>query len=291
MRVCVSLFLIILTTTVSAYCDAAEIVAQTESAPAMAATISGRLLTPGKKPLTTGIVLLYDKSLGPPPSPGKYWRIPDIITGTDNKGNFSIEIPEGTYFLQAAQKKPDGEIGPPKEREFFYFHRNSKGKPRPLIVTPGSKMNLGALVSYVWTPDMSQRDKGITAVEGIVTDLAGKPVQGCLVFAHLTENVQERATFVSERTDNNGKFLLRVLEGTYYLKVRSVIGGGAPKEGEYLNSTSEFTPTKVTLATGQKLQDITLKVKKFSRPGSAQRPAGVVNVEKTWKNLGNIQAQ
>lgn len=289
MKTCLFLFLIIMTIAVPVYCETTEIAAQTETVPALPATISGRLLTPSKNPLTTGIVLLYDKSLGPPPSPGKYWRVPDMITGTDNNGYFSIEVPEGTYFLQAAQKKPDGEIGPPKDREFFYFHGNSKGNPYPLIVAPGSKKNLGKLISYVWLPGMTQREKGITAVKGIVTDLEGNPVQGAMVFAHFSDNVQGRATFVSDRTDKNGKFLLRVLEGTYYLKVRSVIGGGVPEEGEYLNITSEFTPTMVTLTKKTILTGIVLKVKKFSRPGTAERPVGSANIEKTWKNLGNLQ--
>lgn len=274
-----------------AYCETVADVSKVDNSSAMPGTIFGRVLTPDRKPFATGIILLYDKSLGPPPAPGKYWRVPDIMAGTDNKGAFLIEVPAGTYYLQAAQKKPDGEIGPPQEHEFFYFHGNSKGNPRPLTITSGSKLNLGTLVSYVWTPDMSQYEKGVTAVEGVVIDLENKPVQGALVFAHPSDNIQGRAMFVSDRTGRDGKFLLRVLGGIYYLKVRSVIGGGPPKEGEYLNITSEFKPTMVTLKKNNKLKDITLKVKRFSRPGSAQKPVGNSNVDKTWKNLGNLQAQ
>ena len=233
------------------------------------ATISGQILIQGKAPLVNGVVFLFDKSTGPPPSKqDKYWRVPDQISGIDKTGGFSFEVLEGTYYLTAAQKDPDADIGPPEVEEFHYFHGDSEGNPRPIIVTSGTRLDLGVLVPFLWSPNTIQRDKGITAVEGIVSDMKGKPVEGALVFAYLSKEITGRPIFISDKTDNHGKYLLRVHDsGTFYLKVRSVYGGGAPEAGEFLNITEEFKPVVVTLRKGQKLQGINLEVKKFPKRG------------------------
>jgi hypothetical protein len=262
--------LLFLATAVSAYGDAPPVSAQTLTSPVTGATISGQVKVKGNTPMINGIVLLFNKSMGPPPSKDKYWRVPDLIAGTDTDGKFSLEVPEGTYYLQVTQKNPESEAGPPKVSELFYFHADAEGNPRPLIVTPGTRLNLGVLTgAYLFTPNMIQRDKGITAVEGVVTDMEGRPVERAFVFAYLSKEATGRPVFVSDRTDKNGKYLLRVHDGgSYYLKVRSVYGGGPPQDGEFLNVTEEFEPVMVTLKKEQKLKGVTLKVKKFSRAGS-----------------------
>jgi hypothetical protein len=250
-------------------------------------SISGQVMIKSNFPMTNAVVLLFNKDMGAPPHPHKYWRIPDMITNTDNKGKFSIELQHGTYYLMVAQKDPNGEIGPPKKKEFLYFHGDKNGNARPITVTPGSKIDLGILAkSTVWTPKMVLQDKDMTAVEGIVVDMEGKPVNNAVVFAYLNPEAAGKPAFVSDRSDKKGRYQLRLYEGgTYYLKVRSVIGGGTPKAGEYQNTTEEFQPTEVILTKGQRLQDIALKVDKFSGKGLK----GTGQPDKTWKNTGNFQ--
>lgn len=261
------------------------------SATASATAISGQVFVKGKTPMQNGIVLLFNKDMGPAPSRDSYWRVPDMITGTDNGGRFSIQVSRGTYYLQVAQKNPDGEIGPPKETEYFYFHGDIQGRPLPIVVTSGN-YNLGVLKAFPFTPGMVQREKGITSIEGVVLDNEGSPVEKALVFVYLSEQAMGRPTFISERTDKNGRYVLRVHDGgTFYLKVRSVYGGGAPQEGEFLNITNEFTPHKVSLEKHQKLKGVTLKVLKFSRPGSGSGSVVPPPPEKVWKNIGELQGQ
>ncbi len=262
------LIILFLTTVVPAYSETPSNSGQTGTSSVTNATISGQVMI-GKTQMINGFVFLYDKSLGVPPSKDKYWRVPDLISPLDMEGKFSIDVPEGTYYLTAAQKDPDGEMGPPKVIEYHYFHGDAEGNPLPLIVTSGDKLNLGVLTGvFVWRPDMNKRGKGVTAVEGIVADIEGKPVEGALVFAYLSKEISGRPVFISERTDKNGKYQLRVHDGgTFYLKVRSVYGGGAPEEGEFLNITGEFKPFWVTVKKDQKLQGINLQVKKFHKRG------------------------
>jgi hypothetical protein len=234
------------------------------------ATITGSVISGSKTPLPNCIVLIYAKQSGPPPHPFRYWRIPDLISAATPDGSFSVQVPAGTYYLMAAQKNPTDPIGPPTKSELIYLHADATGTARPLHLASGERLNLGRVTATPWLPEQIQRDQGITAVKGIVVDQKGTPVANAVVFASLTKGTMGRPTFISERTDTNGQFLLRVSGGgIYYLKVRSVLGGGAPQTGEFLNTTEEFTPLEITLQQDQIRQGVTLTVKKFSRAGGA----------------------
>jgi hypothetical protein len=256
------LIVLFLTSAVPAYSEAPSNSVQTSKSPVTGATISGQLMI-GKTPMMNGLVFLYDKSVGPPPSFVKYWRIPDHTFPADRDGKFSFEVPGGTYYLQATQKDPNADMGPAKVEEFNYIYGDAEGNPLPLIVSSGAKLNLGLLYAFPVSPNLQQFDKGITALKGVVSDMEGKPVEGVMVFAYLSKDTSGRPVFVSTRTDIDGKYLLRVHDGgTFYLKVRSVMGGGAPKNGEFISAEE---PVMITIIKEQKLNGVALKANKFSR--------------------------
>lgn len=276
--------LLLLATTAPGHSETMSKSPQTSTTSDGTTRISGQVMVTKKTPMVNGVVLLYNKNMGPPPHPYKYWRIPDSISSTDKKGKFSLEVPEGTYYLMVAQKQASGEIGPPRESEYLYFHGDAKGNAIPITAVAGKKLNLGVLSkSQVWSPKMVPHDKDITAIEGIITDRDGKPVEGTIAFAYFSSNAVGRPAFISDKTSTDGKYQLRVYEGaTYYLKVRSVIGGGAPEPGEFQNTTKGFEPVEVTLKTGQILKDVELKVDRFSGKGVN----GPEKPPKIWGNIG-----
>jgi hypothetical protein len=239
-----------------------------DSAPINNGTLSGKVMVKENQPMANGMVLLYNPYLGPPPHPYKYWRIPDMIFSTEQNGSFLIDLPAGTYYMMIAQKSPDSEIGPPGTDEFLYFHSDKKGNAVLLKIEPGKKLELGTLSgTFFWTADKVEREKGITSASGVVTDDSGKPVNNVVVFAYLFRNANGRPAFVSDRTDKNGKFVIRFHEGgTYFLKVRGVIGGGKPRAGEFMNVTRDFEPTIISLKKDEKLKDLKLQVKMFTTP-------------------------
>lgn len=252
----------------SAACAEGVAVPETSSENLSLATVSGQVMVANNKPMPYGVVLLYDKSLGPPPSLGKYWRVPDNISPLEKDGRFLLELVEGSYYFQVSQKNPGAEIGPASEAENLYFHGDAEGNALPLIVSKGANVKLGQLQAFLWKPDMVKRDKGITAVEGVVVDGEGKPVERAVVLAYYNSGGNGKPVFVSDRTDKNGRYQLRTNDGgMFFLKVRSVVGGGKPASGEYLNTTKEFEPVMVTLKKDEKLKGVTLKVMKMSRPG------------------------
>lgn len=262
-----------------------------EPAPAPVGSLSGKVLLKEDTPMANGMVLIYSQNLGPPPHPYKYWRIPDMIITTEENGAFAINLPEGTYYLMVAQKSPDGEIGPPGKDEFLYFHSDKDGNALPIVVESGKKKDLGTLsTAFFWTADKVEREKGVTSASGVVADDSGKPVSGVVVFAYLYREATGRPAFVSDRTDKNGKFIIRFYDGgTYFLKVRGVIGGGKPRAGEFMNVTKEFEPTMITVKKDEKLKDVKLQVKMFTTP--ADNPAAPPEKdEKVWKMLKELQS-
>jgi hypothetical protein len=255
-------------------------------------TLSGKIMIKEKTPMANGIVLLYNRYLGPPPHPYKYWRIPDMIITTEQNGAFSTNLPEGTYYMMIAQKSPDGEIGPPSKDEFLYFHSDKDGNAIPLTIEVGKKLDLGVLSgAFFWTADKVEREAGITSASGVVTDDSGKPVKNVIVFAYLFREATGRPAFVSDRTDKNGKFVIRFYDGgVYFLKVRGVIGGGKPRPGEFMNVTKEFDPTMISLKKYEKLKDVKLQVKMFTTPVD-ESPAPLEKDEKVWKMLKDLQSE
>lgn len=253
----------------TAACAEGEAVQKPSAEEQLLTTVSGQVMVGINKPMPYGVVLLYDKLMGPPPSSGKYWRVPDNISPLEKDGRFSLDLVEGTYYLQVAQKNPGAEIGPASEAEYLYFHADADGNALPLVVAKGASVNLGQLKAFLWKPEMIVRDKGVTAVEGVVVDTEGKPVERSIVLAYYNSSGNGRPVFVSDRTDKNGRYQLRTNDGgTFFLKVRGVVGGGKPVSGEYLSTTKEFEPVMVTLKKNEKLKGVTLKVMKLSRPGA-----------------------
>lgn len=249
-------------------------------------TLSGKVMIKENTPMANGMLLLYNPHLGPPPHPYKYWRIPDMIISTGQNGSFSVDLAEGSYYMMIAQKSPDGEIGPPSKDEFLYFHRDKEGNAASLIIEAGKKLEMGTLsTAFLWTADKVEREKGVTSASGVVIDGSGQPVKNVLVFAYLYREATGRPAFVSDRTDKDGKFIIRFYEGgTYFLKVRGVIGGGKPRPGEFMNVTKEFEPTMITLQKDEKLKDVKLQVRMFATPGE-QAPATFGKDEKVWNML------
>jgi len=221
-------------------------------------------------------LLLYDPASGPPPDPYRYWRIPDTVMLLPPEGAITVPIPSGTYWFSIAHKKPGTPLGPPSTEEVFYLHADEEGKARPVTIQGGKRLSLGRRTPVVWTPSRVEREKGITAVEGVVVDPGGKPLPGLFVFGSTHDSPAGKPLYIADPTDAAGRFLLRVAEGgEYYLRARGVVGGGTPADGEYLSTLGEFAPVRVELKTGERRKGIRLVAYPLSRtPGNApRRPA------------------
>lgn len=235
-------------------------------------TITGKMMVKNGGPLANGVVFFFNEASGPPPSPEKYWRVPDEIVGTDGEGNFKAVLVEGKYYLGASKRKSGQEVGPPQEGDYFLPVMEEKGVSKAFRVDKGKMADIGTIAEAVPFSRATIKTKNdITAIEGTITDAEGKPLERAMVFAFLTPAMVGKPLFVSERTGKDGKYLLRVNQGGgYYLKIRDVYGGGAPKVGEIMGGYGQDKPMPVTVKTGTTVKGIDIKGVRFLGRGPNQ---------------------
>lgn len=233
-------------------------------------TISGRWITKNNGPMTGAQVLLFNMAVGPPPASEKYLRVPDVTTTIDNDGKFSVQVAAGSYYLVMRKLAEEGAIGPPRDGDLQYYSRDKSGKARLFVVIAGKDTNIGTISeATVFKKQQPKYEKGMTAIEGIVTDEDNKPVEGVRVFVYTSPEMSGRPQYASEGTGKDGKYLINVNDkGTYYLKVRSHYGGGKPVSGEYMGGYGEPTaPAVVEVQKGEITSGINIKIKRFTVKG------------------------
>ncbi len=105
-------------------------------------TVTGKIMAGDTIPLSFGQVMFYDVAAGPPPLPNKYERIPDISKTIDAKGNFTVELPEGRYYVGAIKRLSGERFGPPQEGDYIVRILDEKGKPKEYHVKAGTLLEL-----------------------------------------------------------------------------------------------------------------------------------------------------
>jgi hypothetical protein len=235
-------------------------------------TLSGHLQTKSGTDLSNAMVFLFNDKVGPPPAPGKYWRVPDEIVETDAQGRFVAKVPFGTYYLGAIKRLEGNDVGPPRQGDLFLHSVDTKGNAKKYKVTV-SRHDVGTIAAArTFTPDLAVIREGISAIEGVVITGEGQPMVGASVFAFNSPAMVGKPVFVSDRTGKDGSFQLRVSGGgTYYLKAREEYGGGPPKVGTMMGNYGEATPIPVMVKNGEIVKGISLKVNRFAGKGGATR--------------------
>ena len=229
--------------------------------------LSGRFMIAPDTPMSDGLAYFYNLSTGPAPSRDRYWRVPDNVRNLDKEGRFSIQLPAGNYCVGAVKRNGPPQIGPPREGDIFLLSLDDTGTPRKIAVKGGDKVDMGVVAAPRPTAP-STPPIGITAIEGIVQDDAGKPVEGALVLAFISPTIIGKPLFVSERSGKDGRFLLRVHEGgTFYLKLRNTYGGGPPRAGAMLDGNKEEPLHPVVVKTGETARNVVLKGRLFPGRG------------------------
>lgn len=237
-------------------------------------TLSGQIFTTGGVPLAGGMVHFFNDAAGPPPSQVKYWRVPDFMQVLDNDGRFTVVLPEGKYYLGAIKRESGKTVGPPREGDLFYISADGDGTPTAYSIKGTAQVDLGRMAKAMpFKSSTVNYGKGITAIEGTVLTMDGKPVENAFVFGFISAAAVGRPLFASDPTGKDGTFILRVSDGgKYFLKARSGYGGGPPVAGEFVGEFGEKEPVAVTVNRGERLSGLAIKVRKFGGRG----PRGAV---------------
>lgn len=191
------------------------------------------------KPFNDAIVAFFDKNGGPPPITGSARRVPDSISRSNDKGEFSAKLLPGTYFIGTMQRDAKKGFGPPREGEDFFFMRDDTGKLREFTIETKKTTDAGRTDGM--PPGDFKEFKSFITIKGKVTSDEGKPLAGVLVI--LKDNVDApRPKFISHATGKDGSFSVKVPPGKYYVMARESIGGGKPGIGTFIGSYGKTDP-------------------------------------------------
>jgi len=242
--------------------------------PSQQGTITGTLMIKNGGPVISAGVMFFNTAVGPPPMPGKYWRVADVKTGTDFNGKFRLNLAAGTYYMGVIKHLSGKWAGPPEEGELFLPSPDAQGVCRQYVVKAGEATDIGTLAEVAPFRRAEHGGKGpITAIEGSITDEMGNPVENAIVFAFTRPEAAAKPIYVSDKSGKDGKFLLRLNEGgAFYLKARSVYGGGKPKPKEIMGLYgTAANPLPVKVVTGKITGGIVLGGFMFPERGSKRQ--------------------
>jgi hypothetical protein len=240
--------------------DAAQLAAAEEKG-----TVTGRVMIMKGLPLSGGQVMFYNASSGVLLTPE---RVPDVSGDLDAEGAFKVTLKAGKYYLGAVKRMTSERIGPPQKGDYVFRSLDEQGKPKEYIIKAGEILDAGELLGAepVKAEALAKKPPK-TAIEGTVFDMAGKPVVDAVVVAFTTPTLKGKPLFVSDRTDKDGKYLLRLEPGTYYLRARNSFNSGPPEPGQIVGYYGEGTPAPVTVKKDEIVKGADFKVILFPGRG------------------------
>ncbi len=173
------------------------------------------------------------------------------------QGIFEAELPPGTYYLLARQRRSDQPIGPLQAGDFIGYYPGN-----PLKVREGEVARVA--IPMLEVPEKVERLAatlfGQTGIEGRVVDRRGKPLAGVRVFLYGDELMLSRPLYISQPTGEDGGFLLSFPEGgTYYLAARDSMGG-PPQPGGLYGSYEGSRDHSLRVKTGERRKGIRIVV-------------------------------
>ncbi len=224
-------------------------------------TITGRILMKGGGSMAGGTVLFYDASLGPPPFKNEIRRLPELRVDIDADSRFKAELPAGTHYLWAFKRIFTEKTNPLQDGDYVYSSVNEKGEAKEYVIKSGEILNIGTVSDAV---PYKKTDQVIrTGIAGVIRDSQGKPVEGASVFVFVDDSLTKKPVFFSRKTGSDGKYIVSVPPGTYYLRARSNLRGGRPDAGQLLGTYGGDNAAPVTVRDGEIKTEVNIIVLRF----------------------------
>lgn len=197
-------------------------------------TLSGQLVNEGGESLPGGVVSFFNTQKGIPPLIGNMHRIPDMVGRMDSAGKFSIKLLPGSYYLGALIITDPGRgPGPPQQGDTFYFARDDQDNLREFTLAVKEEKDVGQVVGAL--PESFPVVVNLLTVQGRLLKEDGTPFIGGVVLVKTDMNNQ-RPDFVSQRTGENGEYLLKLPPDIAYYLLGRERAVGRPAPGSYLGT-------------------------------------------------------
>jgi len=231
-------------------------------------SITGQIMLKGGMPLSWAQIMFYDAAEGSPPRPDKYERIPDISKNIDAEGKFQVDLPEGRYYMGAIKRLSGELLGPPQAGDYVFRSLNEDGKAKVYEIKAGENIDAGSFSeAFQLTAGDLLKRRVTTAIKGVVRDADGNAVNGAVVLAFEDPSIGKRPRFASDKTDEEGEYILPLTEGTYYLRVRNSFAAGPAQPGQIVGYYGEGKPAPAIVRDCEIKEGIDLQVIVFSGRG------------------------
>jgi hypothetical protein len=236
-----------------------------EAMKAKMGTLKGTLYVKDK-PLANALISFFDKHIGPPPIMGSgARRVPEVLGRTNAKGEFSVKLLPGSFYMGALIRDANKGSGPPRVGEEFFFIESAQGQLREFTIIEKELTEVGRVEGKIL--GAGKDFKQIMTINGKVTGEDGKPLAGILVTLKETMDAP-RPKFISEGTAADGTFSMKVPPGKYFVVGRESVQGGKPAVGSYIGSYGKTNP-----ATGESAAP----PHSGSQPGASPAAMGLQN--------------
>lgn len=216
--------------------------------------VKGRVIYDGT---LKGTVSFFNKDLGVVPDPVYYMRVPDAVFEIKSNGNFEGKVKPGVYYVGIIVNET-GKKGPLKIGDKFYLLK----KDEKILEFDFTGLKTYDFKNIEIFLEALKELKFKTAIKGRVVDENNKPIPNVYIFAFLEGKDSKKPAYISEPTDNNGKFFLRLGSGgRYILRARNVIDGGPPRQGYIIGTYGQSdNPRIIEIKDGEVISNIEIVV-------------------------------
>lgn len=182
-----------------------------------------------------------------------------MTAATNESGIFQVSLPPGTYYLVARQRQGGGYAGPLSAGDYIGYYPGN-----PLVVRQGAVSRVA--IPMLEVPEKVERMAstlfGQTSIHGRILNADGRPLAGMRAVLYADPMMLNRPLYVSQPSDEGGRFVLSFPRGgTYYIAARDTIGG-TPQPGEFYGRYGGSDDSSIVLATGEALEGIDIVVEK-----------------------------
>ena len=216
-------------------------------------------------PIAGGMVYAFNTNSGPPPTIEGSRRVPDGVAITNDKGEFSLELAEGTYYLSTWKKAGGPAPGPPQDGDLHALSRDEHGEPVKYTVKRGMAADDVILrQASVFKSPAIKTSAGMTAITGTIKTPEGAPLPDAVVQVYANQEIKGKPTFVSYKTGKDGTYIVQVdQEGTYFLTVRTGYSAGRPQSGEVIGIYGGETVQPVIVKKKSVTNNIDIQIGQF----------------------------
>lgn len=219
-----------------------------------------------------GVASLWPGGSGKGPDPRRAIRPPVVSGPLGADGCFTLQAEPGEYFVGAIVRLTDGGWqGPPRPGDMVFLSPDASDQNTIVTIRPNETVAIGRNAAG-WKYSGFDPSASPLTISGKLATRDGKPLSGMMVFAFTDSTLSKEPVAISEPSDSDGRYLLRLPEPvTVYLRARDHYGQRSPLDGGYMGIYGDGTPLPVTVAADDDPSTYDLTVIQIPPSGQRQK--------------------